>query len=89
MSKELFVFDHDGTWTDPVATHYAYTDIFEEKFANRTGDGGEFDLVTPYALQINTMLITSIFTPPWEANFFRTQNSLEGIANKIITDLDK
>ncbi len=37
MSKELFVFDHDGTWTDPLATHDAYTDIFEERFSNRTG----------------------------------------------------
>lgn len=53
------------------------------------GDGGEFDLATPYALQVNTMLITSIFTPPWEANFFRTQDSLEGIASQIITDLGK
>lgn len=53
------------------------------------GDGGEFDLITPYALQMNTMLITSVFTPKWEANFFKTQSSLEGVANKIITDLGK
>ncbi len=53
------------------------------------GDGGEFDLITPYVLKMNTMLITSIFTPKWEANFFKTQNSLEGVANKIITDLGK
>lgn len=37
MSEKLFVFDHDGTLTDPVATHDAYTDIFEKQFANITG----------------------------------------------------
>lgn len=53
------------------------------------GDGGEFDLITPYALQMNTMLITSVFTPKWEANFFKTQRTLEGITNHIITGLGK
>lgn len=53
------------------------------------GNGGEFDLVTPHALQMDTVLLTSSFTPHWEANFFKTQNSLEGVANQIITGLGK
>lgn len=37
MNREIFVFDHDGTLTDPVRTHHVYTDIFETEFSNRAG----------------------------------------------------
>src|SRR3989338_276279 len=66
MSKELFVFDHDGTWTDPVATHYAYTDIFEEKFANRTGLPR--DMVTRCIEPEREELITHPEIYGWENN---------------------
>lgn len=35
MSKETFVFDHDGTWTAPEPTHQAYTDLFETALAQQ------------------------------------------------------
>lgn len=38
MNKEIiFIFDHDGTWTDPVKTHHAFTPVFEREFSTKTG----------------------------------------------------
>lgn len=38
MSKEaLFVFDHDGTLTDPMIVHEAFTEIYERVFSEKSG----------------------------------------------------
>ncbi|KKU87412.1 MAG: hypothetical protein UY16_C0028G0001, partial [Candidatus Gottesmanbacteria bacterium GW2011_GWA2_47_9] len=64
MSKELFVFDHDGTLTDPVATHDAYTDIFENQFARATGLPRE--VITKYIEPERKELRTSPEIYGWE-----------------------